>query len=606
MHFRPIIAILALLGTLLLSAAAAEAADPMRIALIIGNSAYRESPLRNPVNDAKAMAAALTEQGFTVILRQNASKTEMEKGIADFGEKLQEGATGLFYYAGHGMQVSGRNFLIPIDAEIKSEQRVRLETVDVDVVLDQMTAAKSKVNMVILDACRNNPFERRFRSVGGGLAQINAPEGTLIAYATAPGKVAADGTGENGLYTEELLRAVRQPGLKVEEVFKTVRANVTRRSNGAQTPWEASSLVGDFYFKQQQAATAAAPGAQPSLELALWDAVKGSNSPAELQAYLDKFPNGTFAPLARTRMAALPAPKVAATEPRATTDPKAPAPAAAPATPPKAATPPPVKQASLTDIGAVPGINNASREQYAKFLTSGEHRAFAIAIGPDGDSGWSQGNSDATRAMVNATYNCTRLAKTICRIYALNQSVEIGTYDIFEKESAEGLARLKPDAVTGFFRNENRDFGIAPRKELKGESYHADTPTTVPGAKTVHTAELADRLASGSKPLLIDTLGGNRHRTLPGAYWFRGAGNVKTEGNAQVGELTAKLVQGLTATKDAPVVVFCLSSQCWLSYNTALRLVAAGFTNVQWYRGGVEAWQGAGLPLVQSVIHAQF
>ena len=225
---------------------AAWAAQPGRVALVIGNSTYREAPLKNPQNDAKAMAAALRDQGFEVILRQNASKIEMERAIADFGDKLSEGATGLFYYAGHGMQVNGRNFLIPVDAQISSEQRVRLETLDVDLVLDQMAAARSRVNVVILDACRNNPFERRFRSTGGGLAQINAPEGTLIAYATSPGKVAADGDGDNGLYTEELLKAVRQPGLKVEDVFKTVRVGVSRRSNGAQTPWEASSLVGDF------------------------------------------------------------------------------------------------------------------------------------------------------------------------------------------------------------------------------------------------------------------------------------------------------------------------------------------------------------------------
>ena len=314
---------------LIILGGAAEAAQPGRVALVIGNSNYREAPLKNPQNDAKAMAAALRDQGFEVILRQNANKTDMERAIADFGDKLSEGATGLFYYAGHGMQVSGRNFLIPVDAQITSEQRVRLETLDVDVVLDQMAAAKSRVNVVILDACRNNPFERRFRSTGGGLAQINAPEGTLIAYATSPGKVAADGDGDNGLYTEELLKAVRQPGLKVEDVFKTVRVGVTRRSNGAQTPWEASSLVGDFYFKDKPVEVAVAAPALPpapviapapaipaqSLDLAFWDAVKGSSDPAEMKAYLDQFPTGTFAALARVRMAALSAPKPAPAPP---------------------------------------------------------------------------------------------------------------------------------------------------------------------------------------------------------------------------------------------------------------------------------------------------
>src|SRR3954469_1552960 len=174
---------------LIATTANAVADSERRIALVIGNSTYIESPLKNPANDARTMAKALRDRGFEVILRENASKKDMETAVADFGEKLTEGSTGLFFFAGHGMQVQGRNFLIPVDAKISSEQRVRLETIDVDIVLDQMAAARAKVSMVILDACRNHPFERRFRSAGGGLAQISAPEGTLLAYATSPGKV---------------------------------------------------------------------------------------------------------------------------------------------------------------------------------------------------------------------------------------------------------------------------------------------------------------------------------------------------------------------------------------------------------------------------------
>lgn len=275
-----------------------------RVALVIGNSSYAETPLKNPVNDARAMAQTLRTRGFQVILRENATRNQMNDAVAEFGEKLTEGSVGLFFFAGHGMQVQGRNFLIPVDARITSEQRVRLETLDVDLVLEQMAAARSRVNVVVLDACRNNPFERRFRSVAGGLAQINAPEGTLIAYATAPGKVASDGDGANGLYTTELLRALAQPGLKVEDVFKQVRVAVSRASNGNQVPWEASSLVGDFYFAPAKA-VAAAPVASASSETLFWESVRDSGNAAELQAYLDRFPNGMFAPLARTRMAAL-------------------------------------------------------------------------------------------------------------------------------------------------------------------------------------------------------------------------------------------------------------------------------------------------------------
>ncbi len=308
--FRHGVAFLALAAALLAASAPAWAAK--KVALVIGNGAYTEAPLKNPANDARAIAGTLRRQGFEVLLKENATKAQMNEIVADFGEKLAEGDTALFFFAGHGMQVQGRNYLIPTDARITSEQRVRLETLDVEAVLDQMAAARARVSMVILDACRNNPFERRFRSVGGGLAQINAPEGTMIAYATSPGKVAADGEGSNGLYTQELLKALAQPGLKVEDVFKQVRIGVARASNGAQVPWEASSLTGDFYF-QPGAAVAAAPGAPAAApaaptvdrEAMFWDSVKGSSDPAELRAYLDTYPTGTFAPIARARVASL-------------------------------------------------------------------------------------------------------------------------------------------------------------------------------------------------------------------------------------------------------------------------------------------------------------
>ncbi len=299
--------ILALLASLFVLAAAMPAAAEKRVALVMGNATYREAPLKNPVNDARAMAAKLKQLGFTVILRENATKLQMERAIADFGDQLGPDAIGLFFYAGHGMQVDGRNFLVPTDAQIASQARVRLETLDVDLVLDQMAVAGSRVNLVILDACRNNPFERRFRATGGGLAQINAPQGTLISYATAPGKVAADGAGDNGLYTTELLRALDTPGLQVEEVFKRVRIEVARASQGAQTPWEASSLTGSFYFREAAASNAAptpaaAPPMAPDREAIFWTSIQNSGDPALYEAYLQQFPTGTFAPIARSKL----------------------------------------------------------------------------------------------------------------------------------------------------------------------------------------------------------------------------------------------------------------------------------------------------------------
>jgi hypothetical protein len=279
-----------------------------RIALVIGNSAYRESPLRNPVNDVRAMAQRLEELGFTVLAHENATKRTMEAAIIEFGRRLSEGGVGAFYYAGHGLQVRGRNYLVPVDAEIEDEASTRVAAVDVELLLEQMAEAKNRVNVVILDACRNNPFERRMRGGSRGLAAVDAARGTLVAYATAPGSVAADGDGKNGLYTEELLAALREPGLKIEEVFKRVRINVARRSKGAQTPWESSSLTGDLVVNVTVNVTTAAvsaPSAAPDREGLFWMSIKDGTDPAAFEAYLKQYPQGTFAALARQRLASV-------------------------------------------------------------------------------------------------------------------------------------------------------------------------------------------------------------------------------------------------------------------------------------------------------------
>jgi uncharacterized caspase-like protein len=183
-----------ILGSVLPVGAQGTRAEP-KIALLIGNSAYREAPLRNPVNDVRAMARTLRELGFTVLAHENTSKRAMETAIIEFGRRLADGGVGFFYYAGHGLQVRGRNYLVPVDADIESEAATRIAAVDVDLLLEQMAEARNRVNVVILDACRNNPFERRLRGAAKGLAAVDAARGTLIAYATAPGSVAADGEG---------------------------------------------------------------------------------------------------------------------------------------------------------------------------------------------------------------------------------------------------------------------------------------------------------------------------------------------------------------------------------------------------------------------------
>lgn len=222
--------------------------DERRVALVIGNSAYKTAPLRNPVNDARAMAKVLSETGFAVTLIEDATQTGMRRAIRVFGDQLLRGGVGLFFFAGHGMQVGGRNFLIPVNADIDREDEVEDQAVDANFILSKMDTARNSLNIMILDACRNNPFARKFRASASGLTQMDAPTGTLIAFATAPGSVASDGDGDNGTYTKHLLASIAVPGLPVEQLFKQVRIGVTQETKDRQIPWESSSLRGDFFF----------------------------------------------------------------------------------------------------------------------------------------------------------------------------------------------------------------------------------------------------------------------------------------------------------------------------------------------------------------------
>lgn len=275
-----------------------------RIALVIGNGAYREAPLANPVNDARAIGAALRRCGFGVTVLENATREQMGTALRDFGHRIAGGGVGLFYFAGHGMQVKGRNYLVPVNADVASEDEVAYNALDAEAVLAKMESAKNRLNIVILDACRNNPFGRSFRSGTAGLAQMDAPAGSYIAFATAPGKTASDGKEGNGLYTAHLLQALAMPGLKVEDTFKRVRAAVLQGSAGQQVPWESSSITGDFYFLptgNEGSPTTQGHSAQ-AIELGFWNSIKDSRSPEDFEAYLKRYPDGAFADLARNRL----------------------------------------------------------------------------------------------------------------------------------------------------------------------------------------------------------------------------------------------------------------------------------------------------------------
>jgi hypothetical protein len=228
--------------------------DEKRLALIIGNSEYVYGPaLPNPVNDARAMSDVLQKVGFEVLKYENLNQKDMKKAIDDFGTKLYNYNVGLFYYAGHGLQSGGFNYLIPVEAQLMAYEDVEYDCVRADRILSKMEYARTDVNVLILDACRENPFERKWTRAasGKGLAFMDAPSGSLIAYATSPGRTAADGAGKNGLYTEALLKYIQQSGLQIEEVFKNVRREVELKSSGNQTPWESTSLKGYFYFKKK-------------------------------------------------------------------------------------------------------------------------------------------------------------------------------------------------------------------------------------------------------------------------------------------------------------------------------------------------------------------
>jgi len=304
--FRRFTAPLWLLGCLLVCRQS-EAAE-RRIALVIGNGAYQSvSPLPNSANDARLMAKTLGDLGFKLVgggPQLNLDKPAMEKAIQDFGRQIVSADVGLFYYAGHGVQVRGSNYLVPITANLTRENDVDFQMIDAQLVLRQMGDNGAKLNIVLLDACRNNPFAvTGLRAAGGGLAQMGAPEGTIISYATQPGAVAQDGSDGDSPYTKSLAAAMREPGRTVFDVFNNVGLMVKTSTRGSQQPWVSSSPIqGQFFFVPP---VQAPPPASDSGEQLYWQSVGSSNSVAELSSYLQRYPNGTFADLARVRIASL-------------------------------------------------------------------------------------------------------------------------------------------------------------------------------------------------------------------------------------------------------------------------------------------------------------
>jgi uncharacterized caspase-like protein len=311
-----------ILSAIYLAFTAGAAQAEKRVAFVVGNGTYKNvAPLPNPSVDAKAMASALRNVGFEVVEGSNLTRDKMTERLLDFGKKAQGADVALFFYAGHGIAISGTNYLLPIDADIKSEMDVKLgAAINIDLTLEQ-TMGDAKVKLVFLDACRDNPFAAKIKSnsatrsvnVQTGLAEMKSGEGTLIAFATGPGQTALDGQeGNNSPFTRALLANLTQPGMEIQQAMTKVRAQVNEETNKGQLPWGHTNLIGAVYLNGAPApgaVAAVAPAAGPSkasdVELEFWRSIKDSNKPEELNAYLTNYPNGQFRSLALSRVASL-------------------------------------------------------------------------------------------------------------------------------------------------------------------------------------------------------------------------------------------------------------------------------------------------------------
>ena len=277
-----------------------------RVALVIGNSRYKDSPLKNPVNDAKAMRDKLSALGFDVVYREDLKQTQIGSTLSEFEQKLSAGAISVFFYAGHGLQVDGKNYLPVTDASINNEYDVPTQSLNANLVLQIMDKAKSKVNILFLDACRNNPYARSFRSANSGLAPMSSPLGTIVSFATRAGETAADGNGNNGLYTEQLLKLLDKPNLPVDQMIKRASKAVIEVSGGKQVPEMSVQLYDDFYLVQQSSnPQGGAVVSNMAADDTLWYSIKDSSKATDFERYIKEFSTGQYVIQAKEQLAKL-------------------------------------------------------------------------------------------------------------------------------------------------------------------------------------------------------------------------------------------------------------------------------------------------------------
>ena len=539
------IAKLAVLVVLLALGWTSEAFAQRKVALVVGVSRYEHvPPLRNSLNDEADMAAALRDIGFEVMELRDPDQRAMTDGVAAFSRRLPGADIAAFYYSGHAIQIGERNFLIPRDANLELQSDVALRTLDLGAILAAMES-NARVRVVLLDACRDNPFQGLIatRSVATrGLLPISAGVGTFVAFATAPGTVAADGEGRNSPFASALLKYIRTPGLELHQLLRTVRADVLAATGGRQVPWDHSSLVG---------------------EVILANAATGDRG----------------------------------------IEPARPAPAPAVAEVPRTVS------ASAIEPPPAPDTRSAGKpmaEAFSDYADQPGAKAFAVSA--NGVYGVASGKENIEAAMAVALYQCNRLARTVCRLRAVQNRSLQPDYERFDTDSAAALKRLATARPGGDPAGESLDSGIRATSELKSPPYHGGTPIDAPGARRITTAELVKLMNSQDKPILIDVRSADdKFGTLPGAFWIRGGGSVGASAarTETISDMFGRLLDTLVAGKERPLVLFCTGPDCWLSHNAAMRAVERGYKQVLWYRGGTEAWNAAKLPMVAAVRHGQ-
>lgn len=692
-----------------------SASESRRIALVIGNSAYTSGALRNPVNDARAMADVLNELGFEVILRENVGVSTFRSVIREFARRADaEDGVALFYYAGHAVSMDGRNYLLPIDIRPTDEEAIRDDSIDVDdAVMRRLEQSKKQVRLVILDSCRDNPFRSaRTRSLRPGLAEMDKGEGSLVAFSTAPGRLAEDGEGQNSLFTGYLVRELRN-GSDIESVFQSVRFAVADATNRRQVPWVNTSLLSKVYLRpgssepdvgtQIREATRESDEEQKRIDAAIAAAEKRRDAErqrlaeerardkARIDQQLkeiqeeqerDRQARDKLEQQQRQQLADLAAQfanmqkVIAETEQishtraltqeesqrvqvamaetdtlqrRASDESKAlqreldagrardaerQARIAALASQAERLSTPIAPQRPRVAADGTMFVRGISLPKDVRLDTSDE--APAACKGFQG--AWS-GRWDGLRTVELWIEKVDRDCKAQVVYGRGGQSVNMeqpkfqrgsGTVGgnqmlvqlddgavITLKRTTDGrlsavwtrerrtakceMSRIgdDPASPTLVFAQETADFGARPTRYLELPSPDKPLPLSVPGVTTVTTLELKDLLEKHSNTVLIDAYHDLDHMTLPGAIWRRDIGEQRP-GSFPLADIRKLMAEATGNDLDRPIVVFERSTHWgWYGYNAALRILGLGYTNVYWYRGGLDAWFDAGFQMTK-------